>query len=398
MAIEFKCQSCQQDVTTPDEAAGKKGKCPHCGEVMRIPELSRSSPLNSPQAAAPSKPAATPAASSGGIEFSCPQCGNVVNTPASAAGKKGKCPHCGVVMSIPMASQRGAAKAAGASGIRSAGKPQAKLPVAKPLASSPPRTILQPPGAAQPVGGLTPLNNLTPLESLTPLGGLTPLVGLTPLTPAPAPSMNPFAAHPGGVPGLTPLGPAPPNPFAAAPYGAPPSPYGAGGASPLGGAASNLFDDLPAMAPLNPYAATTLPPAPSNDMSRPRPRRGGQVSDATVMIPAILQALAALPMLFLQLVRILFSIVILSSNNPQLQNVGALGVGPIGEILMGVVLLALVGTIVWGSVEMARWNNYSLAFTAAVLSTIGCSCLGFPFGIWSLVVLSQQDVKRQFSS
>ena len=51
MAIEFHCPSCQQLFRTPDQSAGKKGKCPHCGSVFAIPAAagpSTSAPLASP--------------------------------------------------------------------------------------------------------------------------------------------------------------------------------------------------------------------------------------------------------------------------------------------------------------------------------------------------------------
>ncbi|MCA9106338.1 MAG: DUF4190 domain-containing protein [Planctomycetales bacterium] len=37
MPISFTCSSCGRNLKTPDEMAGKKGKCPHCQAVMEIP-------------------------------------------------------------------------------------------------------------------------------------------------------------------------------------------------------------------------------------------------------------------------------------------------------------------------------------------------------------------------
>jgi len=37
MTIRFECSGCGKDVTAPDAAAGKKGKCPSCGNVNKIP-------------------------------------------------------------------------------------------------------------------------------------------------------------------------------------------------------------------------------------------------------------------------------------------------------------------------------------------------------------------------
>lgn len=40
MPIEFRCQQCNKLLRTPDESAGKKGKCPHCGALMDVPTAS----------------------------------------------------------------------------------------------------------------------------------------------------------------------------------------------------------------------------------------------------------------------------------------------------------------------------------------------------------------------
>jgi uncharacterized membrane protein len=37
MAIEFRCSSCDRLLRVPDEAAGKRAKCPQCGVVLSIP-------------------------------------------------------------------------------------------------------------------------------------------------------------------------------------------------------------------------------------------------------------------------------------------------------------------------------------------------------------------------
>lgn len=36
MAIEFHCEHCNHVIKAPDEAAGRQGKCPHCGGVNYI--------------------------------------------------------------------------------------------------------------------------------------------------------------------------------------------------------------------------------------------------------------------------------------------------------------------------------------------------------------------------
>jgi len=37
MSIQFQCEHCHKDVTAPDEAAGKRGTCPFCGQSNYVP-------------------------------------------------------------------------------------------------------------------------------------------------------------------------------------------------------------------------------------------------------------------------------------------------------------------------------------------------------------------------
>jgi hypothetical protein len=42
MSITFRCEHCRENVKAPDEAAGKRGKCPHCGMTSYIPDPNES--------------------------------------------------------------------------------------------------------------------------------------------------------------------------------------------------------------------------------------------------------------------------------------------------------------------------------------------------------------------
>lgn len=53
MAIRFHCQ-CGQEMTVPDEHAGKRGKCPGCQEIINVPAVS--DPPDPPAAHQPSWP------------------------------------------------------------------------------------------------------------------------------------------------------------------------------------------------------------------------------------------------------------------------------------------------------------------------------------------------------
>ena len=58
------------------------------------------------------------------------------------------------------------------------------------------------------------------------------------------------------------------------------------------------------------------------------------------------------------------------------------------------------GLIIFGSLKMRQLNNWGLSMAATVLAMIPClspcCCLGLPIGIWALVVLLDDNVKRSF--
>jgi len=58
--IEFQCPKCSRQFKLGDGKAGKRGKCPDCGEILLIPHL----PSQRPASAAPAAPADTPTAPS----------------------------------------------------------------------------------------------------------------------------------------------------------------------------------------------------------------------------------------------------------------------------------------------------------------------------------------------
>ena len=67
--------------------------------------------------------------------------------------------------------------------------------------------------------------------------------------------------------------------------------------------------------------------------------------------------------------------------------------------LLGV---ALSGLITVGGVRMKGLKSWGLAVTASLLSMtylcVGCVCLPFPFGLWSLIVLLNGNVKAAFAA
>lgn len=85
MSIVVSCQ-CGKKFAAPENLAGKKVKCPSCGQPIIIP------------AAGPTKPATVP--QSGNITVSC-QCGKRFSAPPNLAGKNVKCPGCGQPIAVP---------------------------------------------------------------------------------------------------------------------------------------------------------------------------------------------------------------------------------------------------------------------------------------------------------
>jgi hypothetical protein len=71
----------------------------------------------------------------------------------------------------------------------------------------------------------------------------------------------------------------------------------------------------------------------------------------------------------------------------------------VGSSVVGILLAAVV---IVGAVRMRNLESYGLAMAAAVITLIPCTSpcclLGLPFGIWALVVLSDDRVKAAFRS
>ena len=63
-------------------------------------------------------------------------------------------------------------------------------------------------------------------------------------------------------------------------------------------------------------------------------------------------------------------------------------------------MLAVGGLIIYGAMKMMRLENYGLAMAASIIAMVPClspcCCLGIPVGIWSIVVLTNAEVKAAF--
>ena len=92
MSIRFTCANaeCGRDVVAPDGSAGRKARCPYCGEVQTIPvvEPAGADPFSAEGApAAPARTSRARPVKGGEAVQSCPVCGTVY--PAGQA-----CPRC----------------------------------------------------------------------------------------------------------------------------------------------------------------------------------------------------------------------------------------------------------------------------------------------------------------
>jgi hypothetical protein len=103
MPITFNCPQGHR-LTCPDELAGKPGKCPKCGVVVRVPQATAAGgaadeePASQLEVAADGVTASDLAADQ--IIFLCPN-GHRLHGSASLAGRPGQCPHCGIRFLVP---------------------------------------------------------------------------------------------------------------------------------------------------------------------------------------------------------------------------------------------------------------------------------------------------------
>jgi WD40 repeat protein/DNA-directed RNA polymerase subunit RPC12/RpoP len=75
--IKFSCKKCGQKLNVEDKHSGKRVKCPKCGSVGVVPDISDK------------------------IMFHCKNCGQSISVPQIHAGKKGKCPKCKNQVVVP---------------------------------------------------------------------------------------------------------------------------------------------------------------------------------------------------------------------------------------------------------------------------------------------------------
>ncbi len=112
--FEVLCPSCEKTLQAPVSMAGKEAKCPKCGQLMQLPEAEPDEEevaedfglelLDDPVSGSTDEGSAG-ADSAAGDQFkvACPSCGNRLQAPKSAAGKKAQCPRCSQIIQLPEA-------------------------------------------------------------------------------------------------------------------------------------------------------------------------------------------------------------------------------------------------------------------------------------------------------
>lgn len=75
--INFACSKCSKSIRVDDKYAGKQGKCPKCGNPVKVPKRSTV------------------------IEFACTHCAHTIKVAQHYAGKQGKCPKCQHPVVVP---------------------------------------------------------------------------------------------------------------------------------------------------------------------------------------------------------------------------------------------------------------------------------------------------------
>lgn len=73
----------------------------------------------------------------------------------------------------------------------------------------------------------------------------------------------------------------------------------------------------------------------------------------------------------------------------------------IGSIGVGAVFVTLQVLVILGANHMRTLGSKSMAKTSAILACIPlctCLCFGMPFGIWALIVMSDESVSKSFQS
>ncbi len=151
----------------------------------------------------------------------------------------------------------------------------------------------------------------------------------------------------------------------------------------------------------NPYGA----PNPYSSPNFAGPPGGGQPLGAKLMAPAIGLLITGVLGLILTIVSIVMALgpppPIDPNAPPFLQEFQKGANGPQAAVIQCLFLLVNF-FIIFGAVQMMRQKMRGVGIAASVVAMVNvgnCCCLiGIPIGIWSVVILMQEDVKAAFNA
>jgi phage FluMu protein Com len=412
---------------TPDETAGRKGRCPNCQIKVQIPLASVKTSDDGQDSQGPAQPAATPqqpaapGQPSGTIQFKCGQCEKSLTIPAANAGKKGKCPHCGALMSIPRNTRAPAPKSQPAAAESDRWK---AAPTTKPTAAHTPirakiefhcsgcqKIVRVAETAAGQMGQCPNCKSVIkiPLQSTTSPSGLTPLGG-TP-TPASLPAASPATA------GLTPLdsgGLTPLDDSGLAPLDNL-SPMEGTGLVPLGD--NSTLDPLnlgnastPPAGSQNPFTGQSNPyqtpatPYPAAAVQRKQSGTRSGVQIATMVCAGFLIFYAAGQLVLTTVMLAVQGTAMIQQmgvNVPEGQDAAAFEAGAkIGFYGAMVVVYIFLALTIAGAIQMMRFKTWGLCLTSCILTLMPCNCPicfgGLILGVWGITMLCLPNVRSAF--
>jgi hypothetical protein len=146
----------------------------------------------------------------------------------------------------------------------------------------------------------------------------------------------------------------------------------------------------------NPYASPE---------SRPAPEQGTGRVKGKVVAPAIALMVVGILGLAFSLLNVVVAIIQpvqpIDPNAPEfIQEIQRQSAGPLAAVLQSVFLI--VNTlIIFGALKMMKLRSWGWAMTSTVLAMVNvgtcCCVVGLPIGIWSVVILSMEDVKQAFA-
>ena len=130
------------------------------------------------------------------------------------------------------------------------------------------------------------------------------------------------------------------------------------------------------------------------------------VAQSKVQGPAIAQMVVAILCLLLSLAGLGMSLVgtgmsaMKSSGSPELDRIIQMSSGGVG-VLSGILHIACSVFLLFAALKMKKLESYGVVMAGTIMAMLPCvspcCILGLPFGIWSLVVLNQADVKGSFT-